>query len=153
MTATILKLRDDVILQLLPAHALNGCDTVPMCHGIGKSKMLKVVMAGKYSLSLLGDVNANMEDIIKQATAFMCRCYNVEGAATMTEARIKAWTTKTGRKTATNVPKLCSLPPTSDLFEENVKRAHFQCAIWRRALQEPPNVDPTKYGWFKDEQT
>ena len=82
-----------------------------------------------------------MEDIIKQATAFMCRCYNVEGAITMTEARIKAWTTKkkTGRKNAKKVPKLCSLPPTSEVFEENVNRAHFQCAIWRRALQEPPN--------------
>ena len=79
-----------------------------------------------------------MEDIIKQVTAFMWRCYNVEGAATMTEARIKAWTTKTGRKTATKVPKLCSLPPTSKVFEENVKIAHFQSAIWRRALQEPP---------------
>ena len=45
--ATVLKLRDDIILQLLPAHALSGCDTVPMCHGIGKSKMLKVVMACK----------------------------------------------------------------------------------------------------------
>ena len=70
VTATVLNLRDVVILQLLPAHALSGCDTVPMCHGIGKNKMLKVVVAGKYSLSLLGDVNANMEDIIKQATAF-----------------------------------------------------------------------------------
>ena len=62
--------------------------------------MLKVVMASKYSLSLLGDVNANMEDIIKQATAFMCQCYNVKGAIATTEARearIKAWTTKTGR--------------------------------------------------------
>ena len=72
----------------------------------------------------------------------------------MTEARIKSWTTKTGRKTATKVPKLCSPPPpTSEVFEENVKRVHFQCAIWRRALQEPPNVDSTKYWWFKDEQT
>ena len=38
VTATILKLRVDIILQLLPAHALSGCDTVPMCHGIGRSK-------------------------------------------------------------------------------------------------------------------
>ena len=97
-------------------------------------------------------VNANVEDIIKQATAFICRCYNVNGATTMTEARIKAWTAKTGRKTATKVPKLCSLPPTSEVFEENVKRAHFQCAIWRKALQEPPNLDPTEYGWFRDEE-
>ena len=83
-----------------------------MYHGIGKTKMLKAVMVDKYSLSLLGDVNDNMEEIIKQATAFICRCYNVNGATTMTEARIKVWTTKTGRKTATKVLKLCSLPPT-----------------------------------------
>ena len=147
VSATVLKLRE-VIPQLLPAHALSGCDTVPMCHGIEKTKMLKAVMAGKYSLSLLGDVNANMEEIIKQATAFICRCYNVNGATTMTEARIKGWTTKTGKKTATKF-----LPPTSEVFEENVKRAHFQCAIWRKALQEPLNLDPTEYGWCKDEET
>ena len=54
--------------------------------------MLKAVIAGKYSLSLLSDVNTNMEEIIKQATAFICWCYNMNGATTMTEARIKVWT-------------------------------------------------------------
>lgn len=98
-----------------------------MCHGIGKGKMLKTVKAAKCSLSLLGDINASMEHITKQATAFMCKCYNVANAPTMTEARIKVWTTRTGRKAASKVPKLCSLPPTSEAFEENVKRAHFQC--------------------------
>ena len=38
-------------------------------------------------------------------------------------------------------------------FEENVKRAHFQCAIWSRALEDPPNLDPTVYGWFKNVET
>ena len=42
VTATVLKL-SDIIPQLLPAHGLSGCDTVPMCYGIGKGKMLKVV--------------------------------------------------------------------------------------------------------------
>ena len=37
VTATVLKLRDDVILQFLPAQALSGCDTVLMCHGITQS--------------------------------------------------------------------------------------------------------------------
>ena len=77
----------------------------------------------------------------------------VNGATKMTEARIKVWTTKTVRKTETKVPKLCSLPPTSEVFEENVKRAHFQCATWRKALQESQNLDPTEYGWCKDEET
>ena len=29
-----------------------------------------------------------------------------------------------------------------EAIEENLKRAHFQCAIKRKALQELPNLDP-----------
>lgn len=152
IAATVQSLQN-IIPELLPAHAISGCDTVAMCHGIGKTKMLKAVQTNKCSLNLLGDLNATMEDITKQATGFMCKCYNSTDAATMTEARIKTWLTKTGRKSVSKIPKLCSLPPTSEVFEENVKRAHFQCAIWRKALQEPPNLDPTTYGWFRDENT
>ncbi len=108
--------------------------------------MLKAVKAKQCSLNLLGDVNASMEDIIRQATAFMCQCYNVPNVTMLTEARIKIWAARTGRKAASKIPKLCSLPPTSEAFEENVKRAQYQCAIWRRALQEPLNLDPTAYG-------
>ena len=71
VTATVRKLID-LIAELLPAHALSGCDTAPMCHGVGKSKMLKAVKAKKHSLSLLDEVNVDMEDVINQATAFMC---------------------------------------------------------------------------------
>ena len=159
VTATVRKLRD-LIAELLSAHALSGCDTVPMCHGIGKSKMLKAVKSKKYSLNLLGEVNTDMEDVINQATAFMCICYSMSNTASMTEAMINVWTARIrrkariGRKAASKVPKLCSLPPTTEAFRLNVRRAHFQCAIWRRALiQEPPNLDPTEYGWFKDEVT
>lgn len=115
--------------------------------------MLKAVKAKQCSLSLLGELDANINDVTQQATSFMCRCYNVSDAATMTEARIKVWTARTGKKLASKIPKLCSLPPTSEVFEENVKRAHLQCAIWKRALQEPPSLDPTQYGWIKDEGT
>ena len=63
IAATVRKL-GDLVPELLPAHALTGCNTVPMYHEIGKSKMLRIVKAKKYSLSLLGDVNACMEDVI-----------------------------------------------------------------------------------------
>lgn len=152
IAATVQSLYN-IIPELLPAHALSGCDTVAMFHGIGKAKMLKALQASNCSVSLLGDLNATMDDITKQATAFVCRCYNIPNAATMTEARIKAWLTKIGRKSTLKIPKLSSLPPTMEAFEENVKRAHFQCAIWRRALQEPPDLDPTKYGWSRDMDT
>ena len=115
--------------------------------------MLKTVQGGKCSLNLLGDLNATIEDITSQATMFMCSCYNITEATTMTEARIKSWLYKTGRKSASKVPELCTLPPTVKAFEENAKRAHYQCAIWRNALQEPPQLDPTKFGWSRNENT
>ena len=144
VTATVRKLRD-LIAGLLPAHALSGCDTVPMCRGIGKSKMLKALKAKKYSLNLLGAVNADMEDVINQATVFMCKCYSMSNTASMTKARIKVWTARIGRKAASKVPKLCSLPPTTEAFQLNVRRAHFQCAIWRRALMQRA----TKFGSYR----
>jgi len=65
-----------------------------MCHGIGKAKMLKTVQGDKCSLSLLGDLNATIEDITSQATMFMSSCYNITQATIMTEAHIKSWLTK-----------------------------------------------------------
>ena len=54
----------------------------------------------------------------------------------------------------TGSPKLKSLPPTSEAFEQNVKRAHYQVCVWNAALQkDPPDLPPTEYGWEKDEAT
>ena len=53
-------------------------------------------------------------------------------------------------KAASKVPKLCSLPPTTEVFQLNVRRTHFQCAIWRRVLmQEPQNLDPNELGGLR----
>ena len=46
IAATVQSLYN-IILELLPAHALSGCDTVAMFHGFGKAKMLKSVAIGK----------------------------------------------------------------------------------------------------------
>ena len=70
--------------------------------------MLKAVQSSKCSISLLGDLNATMEDVIKQSIDFMCRCYNSSDATTITEAMITAWLTKTGRKSDTKAV----LPPS-----------------------------------------
>ncbi|KAL8583211.1 hypothetical protein ACOMHN_053724 [Nucella lapillus] len=150
--ATVDKL-GELCLELLPAHAVSGCDQVPMHHGIGKGKMWKTVKGGKCSLNLLGDLSADIDAVVYQATQFMCACYGIDDATSMTGARVKVWMARTGKKTAAKMPKLCSLPSTSEAFRENVKRAHHQCAVWRSALQEPPNTDPTEYGWERNEET
>ena len=86
----------NLCLQLLPAHALTGCDQVCTYYGIGKAKMLKVVKDSK-TLSLLGNLDANFEDVLKEATDFMSACYGTS-ASEMTKARIKAWNTRTLKK-------------------------------------------------------
>ena len=144
----------DKVLDMLPAHALTGCDQVAMCHGIGKGKMLKSLLAGN-SLSLLGELTADFEDVLNQATKFICACYGISGAvSTMTEARITTWLKKMARTSLTKTPALNSLPPTTGAFAQNVKRAHLQTAIWKQALkQDPPDVQVSDYGWeVKDGQ-
>ena len=52
----------------------------------------------------------------------------------------------------TTTPKLKALPPTTEAFEENVKRAHLQTCIWKAALDEdPPDLDPANFGWIRDD--
>lgn len=52
----------------------------------------------------------------------------------------------------TSTPDLKSLPPTTEAFELNVRRAHIQTAIWMSACEpEPPKFDPTLYGWKRED--
>ncbi|KAG0719741.1 hypothetical protein GWK47_049887 [Chionoecetes opilio] len=81
----------------------------------------------------------------------MTACYGQNNSDTMSNARLSAWAAK-NRQRVYITPKLCSLPPTSEAFEENVKSAHHQASIWRAVKDaDPPELDVEKYGWKKDE--
>ena len=106
-----------------------------------------------HSLSLLGDPNVALTYIIEHATQFMSACYGYSKCGSMSEARQKSWAKKTG-KGSTSIPKLCRLPPTTEAFMENVKRAHLQVCIWKAALDsDPPPLDPSQYGFTRDERS
>ena len=140
----------NILSNLLADHGLSGCDTVAPCYGIGKMKILKSLKQGKYSLSCLGDSNANWPDVVKQATSFMLACYGVPKLDSMRGARANLWKTRVGRGSST-MPKLCSLPPTDPSFIENLKRAHFQICIWKLALYlYVPDLNLVQYGRTKD---
>ncbi len=65
----------------------------------------------------------------------------------MIEAQQKMWASKVGCSVA-GAPKLAPLPPTNEVFQENVSRAQLQIAVWRNALApDPPSLDPTANGW------
>ena len=98
-------------------------------------------------------MDADIEDVISQASSFISRCYNIDEimGSSMTETRLKVWVRKAGKLSKSL--KLCTIPPTKEAFRENTLRAHFQTHIWKCALSgKMPNVNPTFFGWERDER-
>ena len=90
----------------------------------------------------------NWSDVMKQATKFTATCYGQPKATSMSEARVSVWTAQIRKPGMT---RIASLPPTTEAFSENVKRAHLQTFIWKNALQlDQQKLDPTDYGWVKE---
>ena len=144
----------DIAEALLAIHVLSGADAVASFHGIGMATVVNVAKKGCSPLFCIGDVHAEIKyvEAQAQATKFMCAAYGkvAESCNSMTECRVKIWCSKTGKSGASSV-KLCSIPPTTESFTENVHRCHLQVAICKAALIEsPPEMDATKYGWELD---
>lgn len=109
--------------QLLAAHAITGCDTVAQLSGIGKITAIKTLLAGQ-PLKLLGG-GSSLKDIAAECTRFIAACYGSKKKDSMSQARIDVWSRKMAKPKLTKAPKLRSLPPTTEAFEQNVQRAHI----------------------------
>ena len=64
----------EVVKHLPAAHALTGCGTVSYIYGIGKVTALKVLKSGM-TLNVLGQHDADMDDVVSEATSFIAACY------------------------------------------------------------------------------
>ena len=97
--ATVAK-HSGIVPQMIAAHAVSGCDTDP---------------------------KARIDDVMKESTHFIGACYGqkCDPSNTISSFRYKVWVSRTGRKGASILPKLKSLPPTVEAFRENIERAHF----------------------------
>ena len=150
---------------ILQVHALTGADTVPALYRIGKKKALNALSCFQVKsrkvasvffnpeiLSPIGDVTAEMNNVLEAGSQFMLACYGkayFTTCSSVTEARVKVWR----KKIAVGPVKLCELPPTNEAAAENIKRAHLQVAHWMTALSGvPPSLNPLHYG-FEAQQT
>ena len=136
---------------LLPLHALSGCDTVASCSGIGKNKALKALQNDDSpNLGMLGNLSSNFEELYIMAVQFISQCYGTKpdsDDSSMTPSRIKLWYRKVSSATSAN-PALQRLPPTDSSFRANVRRAHYQAALWRSCSSpDPPDHSPEDFGW------
>ena len=131
---------------------LAACDTVASYFGVCKVPALKVLRHSQRSLNFLGNTGGPpFSEVVDQATNFLLACYGQQRCHSMMEACQQMWFSTISRSKA-STPKLCSLPPTSEAFVQNVARAHLQVAIWLHALNpNPPVLDPTSYSWSQEE--
>ena len=118
--------------------------------GIGKAKAVKVLLSG-CKLLKMGNTEMPLDEVLLEATQFVTRCYRCASSQSMSATRYEVWIGKTSKRKVTGAPKLKSLPPTSEAFEQNVRRAHFQVSMENSIRKDPPELAPTNFGWEKDE--
>jgi len=99
-------------------------------------------------------LDSSVDEAVKETTKFIGACYRSKSKDDLSEVRVEMWSKKMGKKNITAAPELNTVPPTSEAFKENVLRAHFQVAVWKSVPEpDPPSLDPTEYGWVRDEVT
>ena len=138
----------EIVTNLLPAHAISGCDTLACYLGIGKGRVIKHLKEG-CDLSAIGNVDAPLQQVIDQATRFISACYGMKDSTDMPHTRLLVWGKKNGKGHSSS-PNLASLPPMRDAFIENVKKAPFQTVLWRTINIDPRQLKPEESGWKMD---
>ena len=90
--------------------------------------ILRILTSGVHAITYVGDTSGILSEITAQATPFILACYGQSKCTSLTGARQKMWANKVGQCVA-GAPKLASLPPTNEAFDENVARAHLQVEV------------------------
>ena len=82
-----------IIPSLLAGHALTGCDSVPRMFGIGKKATCSVLK--KYTLSQLGEEDADIDKMIIECKQFVAACCGIHNKSNMSDVRFAVWKRKT----------------------------------------------------------
>ena len=127
--------------DLLPLHALTGCDTVSQICTLGKVKPLNILKKDKKEcLEFFYNLEAeNFEELYGKCVSFISRCYNMPEYNTMNQLRYEFWLKRVGSAKKVSPPLEC-LPPTDSSFREHVKRAVYQLAIWSSDGRRSPPI-------------
>ena len=101
------------------------------------------MMRHEVGLEILGEKEANLNDVIRAGRKFISVLYNDKHSTTsMNQLRHTIFISKT------NTPKIKTLPPTDSALDEHLNRAHLQTMVWKAADQlEPPDLNIANLGW------
>ena len=73
---------------------------------------MKVLKSG-VTLNVLGQHDADMDDVVSEATNFIAACYGSRTKGDVSEIRYTIWVSKMANTKITSAPKLKYLPPTN----------------------------------------
>ena len=132
-----------VCRALIGMHAYTGCDTVSALAGKGKASALKLLTINReiqntfLQLGQMWDLSRELMDILE---AFTCRLYAPKSSSTkVNDLRYDIFCAKRGEIESHQ------LPPCWDCLVKHAQRANYQAAIWRRCLEQDPEV-PSSVG-------
>ena len=92
------KNSENIVLHLLAAHGLTGCDIVAKLHGIGKGTVIKKLKEG-HTLDRLGNLDSSVDEAVKEATnKFTGACYGSKSKDDLSEIRVEMSSKKMGKK-------------------------------------------------------
>jgi hypothetical protein len=148
----VISSHQNIMPNLLAAHALTGCDTVSSFSGIGKASVLKKLAKFNGHFKL-GNLKATAEEVTESCLQFVCLLYGEESAINLNTVRANCFKKKIAGKRHLP-PKLSSLPPTMASFHVHCQRAHYQVVLWQAAGEPTPTpLDPLQYGYEVKQST
>ena len=121
---------DAVTNALIGLHCFTGCDSVSAFYGKGKVKPFKLVQQDPEFCSafqLLEETFAVSEDTVATIEAFVCSLYGQKDCSKVNEARYILFSTANREENS---------------LLKHIQRANFQSGIYKRSLQQRPDIPP-----------
>ena len=80
---------NDIVPDLIPAHALSGCDTLACCFGIDKVTTAKILRSG-FHFHTVGYTDTELPAVIQEATTIVSACYGYPKSKIWKHAHLQA---------------------------------------------------------------
>lgn len=132
---------------LIGFHALSGADVTGSMSGKGKISCWQAFSnAGDAIIEAFCNLGSiPLESTVSDALeGYVCKLYQPD-TTIMRLTELRWWMFR--RKQAESH----KLPPTRAAFHESLKRAQYQCIIWKAASEPNPDIPvPENYGWKRD---
>ena len=146
ITKVAASLGSKVCKGVLGMHAFTGCDTVSAFAGRGKAQALKLLKKNTGSQEALTELGQEWDlppELMDKLEEFTCLLYSTNTVTTkVNDLRYQLFCSRRAEIESHQ------LPPCRNCLVKHAKRANYQVAIWKRCLQQDPQVQsPVGRGW------